>query len=68
MVEVFKTNVQDMDESEVLIYIIQKQVPNSCITFDLDDCDNVLRVEAEDISPKCVIDLLNNYGYLCEML
>ena len=33
--------------------------------FDLEDCDNILRIEAKDISPRYIESLLNEAGYDC---
>jgi tRNA G26 N,N-dimethylase Trm1 len=68
MVEVFKTDVQDVGQSVKLICKLKEHIPGSCINFDLEDCDNVLRVEAENFTPESVIMLLKKYGYQCEVL
>jgi hypothetical protein len=36
--------------------------------FDLEDCDNILRVEAKDISPRYIESLLQTAGYDCREL
>ena len=36
--------------------------------FDLEDCDNILRVVAYDLSPRYIETLLNNAGFLCTEL
>ena len=36
--------------------------------FDLEDCDNILRVVADDLSPRYIETLLNNAGFLCTEL
>lgn len=36
--------------------------------FDLEDCDNILRVEANDISPRDIELLLQTAGYECREL
>jgi hypothetical protein len=36
--------------------------------FDLDDCDNILRIEADDISPRYIESLLQNAGFDCREL
>lgn len=36
--------------------------------FDLEDCDNILRVVADDISPRYIESLLNTAGYDCREL
>jgi len=68
MVEVFKTNVDQTEHSEMLIDQIISRIPNSQINFDLEDCDKILRVEAEDISIRNIIEILNQNGYYAEVL
>ena len=36
--------------------------------FDLDDCDNILRVVANDISPRYIESLLETAGFTCTEL
>ena len=68
MVEVFKTNVDQSEHSEMLIDQIINHIPNSEINFDLEDCDKILRIEAEDISIQHIIEILNKNGYYAEVL
>lgn len=68
MVEVFKTDVQDNKESALLIRKLKEHLPGSCVNFDLEDCDKVLRIEGEHILPQSIIILLNDCGYQCEVL
>jgi hypothetical protein len=68
MIEVFKTDVQDVDQSVLIIRKLAEHLPGSCINFDLEDCDNVLRVEGDNFSAESIILLLNNCGHQCEVL
>lgn len=68
MVEVFKTNVQEVAQSEVLIEQLLRHFPGSKINFDLEDCDRILRIAECNILPEKVIDLLAKAGYHCEIL
>ena len=52
MVEVFKTNVQEADESDKIILKLLEHFPDSQINFDLDDCDKILRFEANLIETE----------------
>lgn len=36
--------------------------------FDLEDCDNILRVEASDLSPRYIESLLQTAGFECREL
>jgi len=68
MVEVFKTDIKKRSQSKTLVKKLQQHYPESCINFDLEDCDNILRVEGEDICPHTIIQLLISDGYCCQLL
>jgi hypothetical protein len=68
MVEVFKTNVELIEQSQWLINQIICHMPNGIVNFDLEDCDKILRVEAESISLRTIIDVLNKNGFHAEVL
>jgi hypothetical protein len=68
MVEVFKTNVRHVDQSMMLVLKLKNRLPGCYINFDLEDCDNVLRVEGEKFSAEAVIRVLNSCGFKCEVL
>ncbi|HEY8929655.1 MAG TPA: hypothetical protein VIM55_10720 [Mucilaginibacter sp.] len=68
MIEVFKTDVQDIERSKLLINKLTRKIPGGIINFDLEDCDKILRVESAGFSPETVIKLLNNHGQYCEIL
>jgi hypothetical protein len=68
MVEVFKTNVEESEQSELLISQIICHVPDGQINFDLEDCDKILRVEAESVSNQIIIEILHKNGYHAEVL
>lgn len=70
MVEVFKTNVSNRDEANLLIAEIHERFPVYQATFDLADCDRILRVKCsmKDIHALHLIELLGNHGYRAEIL
>lgn len=68
MVEVFKTNVQEKGQAERLVEILYRHFPSHKINFDLDDCDKVLRIEGEKVLRDEVMMIVNEKGYLCEVL
>ena len=68
MVEVFKTNVKQPEHSEKLIDQIINHIPNSQVNFDLEDCDKILRIEAESVSNQIIIEILQRNGYQAEVL
>lgn len=68
MVEVFKTNVERHEHSEMLIDQFINQIPNSQVNFDLEDCDKIWRIEAENVSTQAIIEILHRNGYHAEVL
>lgn len=68
MIEVFKTNVQETEQSKMIIAKLLEHFPNSIINFDLEDCDKILRIHASSISNHIIIDVMNSLGYFCEEL
>jgi len=72
MVEVFKTNVQEIEATELLIEKLLEHFPDSRINFDLEDCDRILRIEEKNIpSTICsnkIMELVQSSGYECELL
>ena len=68
MVEVFKTNVERPEHSEMIINQLICHIPNSEINFDLEDCDKILRIEAESVSNQIIIEILQQNGYHAEVL
>lgn len=68
MVQVFKTNVQEVDGANAIVQNLKEQFPNSKINFDLEDCDKILRIEGSHIDNKIIIDVLIIEGFRCEIL
>ena len=68
MVEVFQTNVEQIKHSKMLTKQLLCRFSESKVSFDLDDCDRILRVEGENIETQSIIELLNVNGYYCEIL
>jgi hypothetical protein len=70
MVEVFKTNVKHAGHARMILDQIHKTCIDYTANFDLEDCDNILRVKSGSrlIEPSLLIDLLRNYGFTAEVL
>ncbi len=70
MVEVFKTNVADRSQADLIRDRIHSNYPGILVNFDLDDCDNILRVKSqgEGIDLPIIINLLQGHGYWAEVL
>jgi hypothetical protein len=69
-VEVFQTNVPNRRTAAALLRQLQQQFPTCRITFDLDDCDRILRVQSPAGPPDApaVVAVLQASGYACSIL
>ena len=68
MVEVFKTNVQEVDDANKIIQKLLEHFPNYKINFDLDDCDKILRIESPKIDLNKIEQKLNKLNCKFELL
>lgn len=70
MVEVFKTDVKESDQANMLLDQIHTVYKSYKANFDLDDCDNILRVKCTtgEIQSAGLIDLLKRFGFQVEIL
>lgn len=66
-VEVFRTNVPNRRTAAELLRCLRARFPTWRITFDLSDCDRVLRVETPDAPPDApaVAAVLHARGFHC---
>ncbi|MCK0159976.1 hypothetical protein [Allomuricauda sp. F6463D] len=68
-VHVFKTTVKRKKEIKKLRSSLNKLVnKNGCWNFDLEDCDNILRIETQNLSALAISTLLKKNGFYCEEL
>ncbi len=67
MIFVFKTNVSP-DDLETLQPLLGKHLPDSKWNFDLDDCDNIFRIDSQLQIAETVIKLIQDNGYKFEEL
>ena len=65
MIEVFKTNVAEAEHADKLVSLLQQHFPGGRITFDLEDCDRVLRIDNRHVVSARVIEMLKSYNYEC---
>jgi hypothetical protein len=70
MIEIFKTNVSSPDHAEMLINGIHQAFAGYKANFDLDDCDNILRIKSTtgSIRVSCLVDFLKDFGFHAEVL
>ena len=70
MIEVFKTDVTDGDHANMLLNEIHETFIDHAANFDLEDCDNILRVKCTsgDVQGELLIDFLKEFGFDAEIL
>lgn len=65
---VFKTNVREYDDAQIITITLLTCFPGSEISFDLGDCDKVLRIKHYGNFAAEAINILNRHGFECEEL
>lgn len=65
---IFKTNLESPELLNQAKPLIQNLQGISRWNVDMHDCDNVLRIEATQLSPRSVEATLQKAGYYCEEL
>lgn len=70
MVEVFKTDVVKQGQAKLLTDLICLHFAGCQASFDLEDCDRILRVASDgtDICHRAIIGLLESFGYQAAVL
>jgi len=70
MIEVFKTNVSQPEQAQMLIDTIERVFDNYAANFDLEDCDHILRVKSPGPSVEIprLVRLLKRLGFDAEVL
>jgi len=68
LVLVFKTSVTSKKDIKSLTPALNKALPNNKWNFDLDDCDNIFRVENSKLPASRIIQIFDEYGFNCEEL
>ncbi len=58
MIYVFKTSVDSPSKLESASALLHKLLPETLWNFDLEDCDNILRIDSEHE----IVDLILNNG------
>jgi len=67
MVEVFKTNIESVDEAGRIKELLMDHLPHCRINIDLEDRDKVLRIEGS-VSVDEVIAMIEHHNYQCQVL
>ncbi|HKI46264.1 MAG TPA: hypothetical protein VKA08_13115 [Balneolales bacterium] len=67
---VYRTNVESRTKAKLILEAIYRLLPGCEPSFDLEDCDKVLRVESQyhGINESKIRAVLKNYGYHMESM
>jgi hypothetical protein len=65
---VFKTSVQQLTQVNQVKTLFTTMPAIQNWNFDLEDCDNILRIESDGLSPRYVESVLQQAGIVCEEL
>ena len=68
MIEVFKTDIKNKTTAKAIIKALKQRFPTSNFNFDLNDCDKILRIISSQNIESQVVEMLNNQGFICEVL
>ncbi|QEC79112.1 hypothetical protein [Mucilaginibacter ginsenosidivorax] len=65
---VFSTSVKEKRQVNKVTTLLTKIPAIAQWNFDLEDCDNILRIEADNLSPRYIERLLIGAGINCREL
>ncbi|MFT3701957.1 MAG: hypothetical protein QM802_06295 [Agriterribacter sp.] len=70
MIEVFKTNVENQQQADVLLKVVHHSFVGYRANFDLSDCDRILRIQSTNgaVQPQLIIELLKEHGFEAAVL
>ena len=68
MIYVFKTSVKTDEDINKLKPKLDNLAENIKWNFDLEDCDNILKIYTSDRSPQTIIDLFKKANFECQEL
>ena len=68
MVEVFQTNIRTKTQAMKIKAALLLQMPKAKISFDLEDCDRILRIENESIATAFLLELLMSEKVAAQVL
>ncbi len=68
MIHVFRTSVETSEDIKILKPKLDKVSTINRWNFDLDDCDNILRIDSSKASPELIVNLLKEANFECQEL
>tara|TARA_R100001143_G_scaffold63594_1_gene73161 strand:+ start:15946 stop:16170 length:225 start_codon:yes stop_codon:yes gene_type:complete len=69
-ISVYKTSVESETDAKSIEKLISNEFPSSTISFDLDDCDNVLRIETQNgnFNEEIIKQIFKQKNHILEIL
>ncbi|MFA5328555.1 MAG: hypothetical protein WC384_12255 [Prolixibacteraceae bacterium] len=67
-VEIFRTNIRNKKMAGRVLSELSRRFPDCEINFDLEDCDNILRVAGSDFNIPELVETVTDLGFFCEIL
>ncbi|SIT11948.1 hypothetical protein SAMN05421766_11145 [Zobellia uliginosa] len=68
MIYVFKTSIKSKKSIKLITPQLNNLLVGSCWNFDLEDSDNILRIDSQIDIVKNIIEILNDFGFECKEL
>ncbi len=70
MIEVFCTNITCKNQAALILQKLSETFSNCYFNFDLEDCDNILRVESKksNVNIEAVLNLVRDSGFQISVL
>jgi len=68
MIAVFKTSVNSEKDIQILKPHLNELLQLAKWNFDLEDCDNILRIDSPTEQSAAIVKLLHAIGFDCEEL
>lgn len=67
-VEVFKTNVDQINQAKHILARLRRVIPEVNFHFDLEDCDRVLVCKGGSLNIEKILNLMQEIGVHCVVL
>jgi hypothetical protein len=68
MIYVFKTSISTEKDIQIINLPLNELLPKGSWSFDIEDCDNIFRVDTLIENSEKIIELLKDNGFDCEEL
>lgn len=65
---IFKTNISSQEQSLRLQTMLGKLQEIVMSSFDLEDCDRILRIVSTNPDPEIICELFRKQGFKCEIM